>query len=282
MEKGPDVVRPPEESCVLFACCELAGDLFLECIQLGLHIGAGKSVLLSGDNTLLHSVPLSHGGGIELAAAKNIQPAGEGRIGSNQSLNSGVDSGQEAFHANPANIVLRIVEEGEELADGLVAGGLIGSSVVLEGHHTVHNAHGGAGLALVGGDASGSHVDAAALIAYISGQGVGGDDHGHLAGSEHILQVVTGLGLGVGVGVAVLYQADGVLNGFHVLSGVQGPVAVGINEAAAVAPGVVGESSLTFVGGHINTPGIHFAVIVVQNGGGCYQLQEASSSYNPS
>ena len=86
-----------------------ADESCLESIQLSLDRATGEGSLLSSNNALLDLIPLSHGGRVELAAAENIEPCTEGRICFNKSADSGVDSGEEAFHGNPADIVLRII-----------------------------------------------------------------------------------------------------------------------------------------------------------------------------
>ena len=104
-----------------------------------------------------------------------------------------------------------------------------------------------------------------ALIRDIGGDGVRADDHGHFARAEHILQVVAVLGGRVGVGVALVVQADGEFERFDVLGAVELEVALRVNEAAVVAPDVIGERGLAFVGGHVDAPGIHVAAVEVDD-----------------
>lgn len=78
----------------LNSCRGSACDLGLERVQLLLDGGAGERGLLGGDGALLHGVPFALGGGIELAAAQNIQPCLKGGIGGNESLDGGVDGGR--------------------------------------------------------------------------------------------------------------------------------------------------------------------------------------------
>ena len=217
---------------------ESADESCLKSIELSLDGSTGKSILLSRDNALLYLIPLCLCSRVELAAAENVKPCTEGRICFNKCADSGVDSGEEAFHGDPAYVVLRIVEEFSELADGFVTLCLVGSGLIFEGHDTVHNTDGGRALAFICRDICRCEVDAAALVSNIGGELVGGDDHSELAGSEHILQVITSLGCRAGVGVALVDEADCILNSLYVLRGVDSPVAVSIDESAAVAPSV--------------------------------------------
>ena len=102
-----------------------------------------------------------------------------------------------------------------------------------------------------------------ALRGDIGRQGVRGDDHRQLTRAEHILQVVTGLGRRVRVGVALLVEVHRELDRLDVLRGVDRPVALVVNEAAAVAPSVVSERRLAFVRGHVDAPRIHVAAVEV-------------------
>ena len=95
----------------------------------------------------------------------------------------------------------------------------------------------------------------------IGGDGVRADHHSDLAAAEHILVCITGFVGGIAVGEAVLDHADDELNGFHVLGIIQSPVAVSVGEVAAVVPDVICEACLTFVGGHVNAPGIDGGII---------------------
>ena len=144
-----------------------ADESSLESIELSLDGCAGESILLSSNNTLLYLIPFSFCSRIELAAAENIKPCAEGRICLDQCTDSRVDSGEEAFHGDPADIVLRIVEELCKFADGFVTLCLVRSGLIFECHHTVHNTDGRGALAFVCRDVGCCEIDAATLICNI-------------------------------------------------------------------------------------------------------------------
>ena len=95
---------------------QLLGERSLQRIEFSLDIAAGQRALLRVDDALLHVVPLGLSGRVELRAVQNGEPSLKARVRFNQSANSGVDGREEVFHGDPAHVVRRIVEEGQELA----------------------------------------------------------------------------------------------------------------------------------------------------------------------
>ena len=119
------------------------------------------------------------------------------------------------------------------------------------------------------------------LVGNVSRQGIRGDDHRQLARAEHVLKVITGLGRRVRVGVALLVEINRKLDRFDVRVGIDRPVALVIDEAAAVAPCIVRERSLAFVRGHVDAPRIHIAAVEVnQRLAGVFQLGPSGRHFN--